>query len=109
MQEAKKISLDLYRIGIFINKAEQKAREFLKKYGLERFFTHSLGHSLGIDIHELPACNLKENTGFKKGMVLTCEPGIYLKNYGIRIEDDYLITNNGPEKLGKMNDDFIVI
>jgi len=109
VKEAKKISVDLYRIGVFINKAEEKARGFLAKHGLERYFTHSLGHSLGIDIHEPPSCSLKEKGVFKKGMVLTCEPGIYLKDYGIRIEDDYLVTENGPEKLGKMKDDLIIM
>ena len=64
-------------------------REELKKYGLDKFFVHSLGHGVGIDVHEPPLLSLKRKDDIiSKNMVFTIEPGIYIPGkYGIRIED----------------------
>jgi Xaa-Pro aminopeptidase len=93
-----------------LRQADFKTRQYLNKHGgFDGLFTHSLGHGLGIDIHEPPFVNAKEKIKFSPGMVLSCEPGIYFKGkYGIRIEDDYLITETGPEKLGSLSDSLIV-
>lgn len=111
VRSAKEAGANAYKSGSLIRQADAKARFFLKKNnGLDRFFTHSLGHAMGIDVHEPPAVNAKEKARFKPGMVLSCEPGIYMDGkYGIRIEDDYLITEKGPEKLGKLNDGLIIV
>ncbi|MGD0565822.1 MAG: Xaa-Pro peptidase family protein [Candidatus Goldiibacteriota bacterium] len=109
VQNAKKESLNFYKEGSLIREADLAARNYLDKYGLGGLFTHSLGHAIGIDVHEAPSINRNEKGSFKKGMVFSCEPGIYIdRNYGIRIEDDYLITENGPEKLGKLSDSLII-
>jgi Xaa-Pro aminopeptidase len=109
VQKAKKEALKFYKEGALIRDADIAARKYLDQYGLGRFFTHSLGHAIGLDIHEAPSVSGKETGRFKKGMVFSCEPGIYLdKKYGIRIEDDYLITGNMPEKLGKLSDSLII-
>lgn len=72
------------------------AREYLKKLGLEKNYLHSTGHGLGLEIHESPRINVKDDTILKKGMVLTIEPGIYFeKKFGLRIEDDIIITDKG--------------
>jgi Xaa-Pro aminopeptidase len=107
---AKEAGFEAYKSGFPIRQADAKARFFLKKQGgFDRLFTHSLGHGMGIDVHEPPAISAKEKIKFKPGMVLSCEPGIYMEGkYGIRIEDDYLITKNGPEKLGTLNDGLII-
>jgi Xaa-Pro aminopeptidase len=61
-----------------------------------------LGHSFGLEIHENPRFNTTDKTVLKTGMVMTVEPGIYIKGWGgIRIEDDILITKNGHEILSK--------
>ncbi|MDE6001158.1 MAG: M24 family metallopeptidase, partial [Clostridia bacterium] len=60
----------------------------LKKYGLDKYFTHSLGHGIGINVHEFPYLSPKSEDMLLKGMVFSDEPGVYLEgNYGIRIED----------------------
>lgn len=64
------------------------ARNFLAKYGLAEYFTHSLGHSLGINIHESPNLSPSDENIFADGMVFSDEPGVYIAGeLGIRIED----------------------
>ncbi len=64
------------------------------------FFTHGLGHGLGMDIHEAPALRKESGVTLQPGMVITVEPGIYLPGWGgIRIEDDVLVTPDGCEVL----------
>jgi len=64
------------------------ARNYLEKFGLAKYFTHSLGHSLGINIHEGPNLSPKDENIFKNGMVFSDEPGVYIAGQlGIRIED----------------------
>jgi Xaa-Pro aminopeptidase len=73
-------------------------------------YPHSLGHGLGIDVHELPNLNQKNDYKIKKGMVLAIEPGHYIpKKYGIRIEDDIYITDKGCEILTKSTKALICI
>ena len=66
---------------------------------LNRYFPHSIGHYIGLDVHDAG----DHDTKLKTGMVFTVEPGIYIKeeNIGVRIEDDILITNDGFEVLSK--------
>jgi Xaa-Pro aminopeptidase len=109
VQTAKKEALKFYKNGALIREADIAARKYLDQYGLGRLFTHSLGHAIGLDIHEAPSVSGKEAGRFKNGMVFSCEPGIYFdKKYGIRIEDDYLIAGNVPDKLGKLSDSLII-
>jgi Xaa-Pro aminopeptidase len=109
VQKAKETGVACYKPGAPIKEAELAVRKYLAGCGLESFFTHSLGHSFGLNIHEPPSVNSKEERCFEKGMVFTCEPGIYLDNkYGIRIEDDYLITADGADKLGEYKDSLII-
>lgn len=74
--------------GMTGREADAVARDCLKKYGLDKYFTHSLGHGIGINIHEYPFISPKSDDALLNGMVFSDEPGVYLEgNYGIRIED----------------------
>jgi Xaa-Pro aminopeptidase len=77
---------------------------------LNRFFTHSLGHGVGIEVHEMPGISLKSEGRLRNGDVITIEPGIYKPGkYGIRIEDILVIHENQPEVLSNMSKELIVI
>lgn len=76
-----------------------------------KYFIHTLGHGVGRKIHENPKIFYKiEKPKLKEGMVITIEPGLYIKGKcGMRIEDTILITKNGPKVLTKSNKNLIVI
>lgn len=85
----------------------KKLDESVKKV-LGKNFIHSLGHGLGIDVHE--SISIDKNLKLNESVVLTIEPGIYYPNkFGIRIEDDVLITKKGHEVLTKSKKDLIII
>lgn len=71
---------------------------------------HSLGHGVGLDIHEMPFINGKSDGTLKTNMVVTSEPGIYIPNhFGVRIEDTVLITKSGCINLTKSDKNYIVV
>lgn len=79
---------------------DSAARRILARYRLGRFFTHSTGHGVGLEIHERPRLAKGEATCLRAGSVITVEPGVYLSGLGgIRIEDTVLVGQEGPEIL----------
>lgn len=89
---------DKLQPGTETKKLDETARKHMKQHS--KFFITGLGHGLGIEVHEKPYIAKNSKDVLKSGMVLTIEPGIYVKN-GIRIENDYLITKNGFKCLTK--------
>ena len=76
------------RVGMRAKDIDKIAREVIEKGGYGKYFVHSTGHGVGLDIHEMPYISSKSDTIIKEGMVFTIEPGIYLPNeFGVRIED----------------------
>ena len=80
------------------------------RIGYGEYFTHSFGHSLGIDIHEAPSASPSETAVLPAGAVISAEPGIYLPGkVGVRIEDLVLVTRDGVEILNRYPKELTVI
>jgi len=88
---------------IKVGEVDALARELLRKEGLSKYFTHSTGHGVGIEVHEHPRIAQGVNEVLKPGMVVTIEPGVYIpRAYGVRIEDMVLITKSGRKVLNSL-------
>jgi Xaa-Pro aminopeptidase len=93
---AHKAALALCRPGVKVKDLDLAAREEMKKAGMEDLFTHSLGHGVGLEIHEFPRIRKDQEGVLEAGMAITIEPGLYLPGVGgIRHEDTILITPKG--------------
>lgn len=94
--EAQKRCLDYARPGIKCKELDACARDYIEAMGFGEAFGHGLGHSVGLEIHESPAANTRDETILQENMVMTVEPGIYLpEKFGVRIEDCIYISKNG--------------
>lgn len=88
------------KCGTLTCEADAFARQVLVESGFGEYFTHSLGHGVGLEIHEYPTLSPKQKVELKQNMVFTIEPGVYLENrFGIRIEDTVLLTDKGVKRL----------
>jgi Xaa-Pro aminopeptidase len=88
VKEAQNIVYKYAKVGIECSMLHNLAYEYIKSKGFGDNFTHSLGHSLGLEIHEAPTLSKNDNTIIEKGMIFTVEPGIYIEGeFGIRLED----------------------
>ena len=86
------------------------ARQHIKKHGFDKFYRHSLGHGLGLQIHEPPRISVLSKATLEEGNVVTIEPGIYIPNFGgVRIEDDIVVTNNSCEVLNRSSKELIIL
>ena len=94
--KAQEEAIKKVKVGVKIGELDRVAREVIREAGYGDYFVHSLGHGVGLDIHERPYINSRNESFLKEGMVFTIEPGIYLPNrFGVRIEDMILINYNG--------------
>lgn len=110
VKNAQQAAIAAVKPEVPIGKVDAAGRKLLEKEGLAKYFTHSTGHGVGLEIHEGPrvAAGQKQTLGY--GMVITIEPGIYIPGSGgVRIEDMVLVTDNGCEVLTPTTKELIVI
>ena len=90
-------AIDKVREGVKASEIDLAARSVIEKAGYGKYFIHSTGHGVGIEVHEYPAVSPLSDAELKENMVITVEPGIYLKDkFGVRIEDTLIVTKKKP-------------
>jgi Xaa-Pro aminopeptidase len=106
-QEAALAALGPNASGTALDKV---ARDVLDAHGLKAYFSHSLGHGVGLEIHEAPRLSFLKDDTLLPGMAVTIEPGAYLPGeYGVRIEDLCVITDSGYERLSQSPKSWITL
>ena len=107
---AQKAALDMIKAGVKCNEVDAAARKVIADAGYGKNFGHGLGHSVGIEIHEMPSFSPKCTDTVKKGHVITVEPGIYVEGFGgVRIEDLVAVTDAGIENLTHSPKELIIL
>ncbi|MDD4627805.1 MAG: Xaa-Pro peptidase family protein [Candidatus Peribacteraceae bacterium] len=97
VEEAKDAATKMVRAGVGTHELDRVARAVLKKHGLEKYFVHSLGHGVGLEIHEGVTLSQKRpNEKLLKNEIITIEPGVYLPGkFGMRLEDEIVVEKEG--------------
>ena len=100
VQQAQRRAIENLRAGLSGREADGLAREVIAQRGYGEAFGHSLGHGLGLEVHEAPRLSPTTDTPLPANAVVTVEPGIYLPGWGgVRLEDDVRLTADGAELL----------
>jgi Xaa-Pro aminopeptidase len=87
-------AIEKARVGMKASQIDKLTRDIIDKSGYGKYFVHSTGHGVGLDIHEFPVINSKSDVIIEDNMVFTIEPGIYLPDeFGVRIEDTVVMQN----------------
>ncbi len=94
--KAQQTQINSAKIGMKASKLDSIGREIIEKAGYGKYFVHSTGHGVGLDIHEYPNISARSDFVLEENMVFTIEPGIYLPNeFGVRIEDTVVLKKEG--------------
>lgn len=105
---AQQEAVNALKVGAKCNQIDQVARKVISDAGYGDHFGHGLGHSLGLEVHEAPSLSAKCEAVIEPGMYFTVEPGIYIPGWGgIRIEDVYLVKEDGLLKLTKTSNSML--
>jgi Xaa-Pro aminopeptidase len=110
VRESQQAAINAVRPGVPAGRVDEAARKVLQKAGLARYFTHSTGHGVGLEIHEVPRVADGQREILQPGMVITIEPGVYFPGkWGVRIEDMVAVTASGCEVLTPTSKDFLAV
>jgi Xaa-Pro aminopeptidase len=108
VREAQQAATSAVKAGATCGEVDAAARSALRKARLDRYFTHSTGHGVGLEIHEEPRVARGQQEILRPGMVITIEPGVYLPGRGgVRIEDMVVVRENGCDVLTSASKDLL--
>ena len=108
--EAQLAGIAMAKAGVPGKRIHDTAAKVIADAGYGAYFGHGFGHSLGIEIHEAPNANSRDETPMPEGAVVSAEPGIYLPGkFGVRIEDAVVYTAQGHEILTKSPKELIIL
>ena len=110
VRDAQQAAVEQVRPGVQVGQIDRAARRVLVRAGLGKYFTHSTGHGVGLEIHEAPRLGRGEKEILQAGMVVTLEPGVYLPGEGgVRIEDMVVVTADGCRVLTPTTKELVVL
>jgi len=109
VKESQKLGLRAVKPNTFCKLIDKTCRDYIKKQNFGKYFIHSTGHGIGLEVHEQPNISYRSTTKLEKDMAITVEPGIYIpKKFGVRIEDS-LIVKDKPILLHKFTKDLVIV
>ena len=110
VQAAQRAAIEAARAGLLGGDLDRVARDVIEAADLGEFFSHSLGHGVGLDVHEWPRLSQQVEHRLPAGTTVTIEPGVYVpRQYGIRIEDVIVVREQGSENLTPLPTDLLVL
>ena len=109
VKESQKLGLQSVKPNIDCKDVDFACRKYIEEKNYGKYFIHSTGHGIGLEVHEFPTVSYRSDTKLKENMAITIEPGIYIENkFGIRIEDS-LIVKDRPIIMHKFTKDLLTI
>jgi len=109
VKESQRLGLKAVKPNANCKDVDSACRKYIEEKNYGKYFIHSTGHGIGLEVHELPNVSYKSETKLKQNMAITVEPGIYIENkFGIRIEDS-LIVKDRPIVMHKFTKDLVTI
>jgi len=109
VKESQKLGLESVKLNVDCKDVDSACRKYIEEHNYGKYFIHSTGHGIGLEVHELPTVSYRSDTKLKENMAITVEPGIYIPNkFGVRIEDS-LIVKDKPIILHKFTKELITI
>lgn len=110
VKQANEAAIEAIKPGTTAQSLDSIAREIIRDGGYGDYFTHRLGHGIGLSAHEEPYLMQRNSLVLEEGMAFTVEPGIYIQDVaGVRIEDNLIVTNNGYENLMTFSKELIIL